>query len=105
MTIIAKIVSDDFTVRSVELPNVPSDNDIIRALGGEDGEDIFTFGGMAGYDVIRLFDGREKMVIGNAAYLKEPQRARITCAMPDERVVDLIKYLQSGWEDFGFVSA
>ncbi|TAW15082.1 hypothetical protein ELI25_04065 [Rhizobium ruizarguesonis] len=92
MPIIAKLVSTTGAVRHVTLPDDPSDQEIIDALGGEVGDDYTWLGQANGYEVLRLNNGsNDKIVIGDPPQNSAPIKQRLSCTISDANAAKLAK--------------
>ncbi|WP_104822844.1 hypothetical protein [Rhizobium sp. NXC24] len=89
MPIEAKIVDGAKNVKTVTLPDDPSDREMIDAIGGGPGVDIHHLSQSGDYEVLRLTGGVDKLVIGKAPQISAPVKKRITCTISDAHAVNL----------------
>ncbi|MBY5684841.1 hypothetical protein HFO32_22215 [Rhizobium leguminosarum] len=84
MTIDAKIVDAKKQVRTVSFhDDDPSDIELIKALGGKEGDDFEYLGEVDQWSVIRLKGGSDRMVVGKPPQNSAPVKRRQSCVLAD----------------------
>lgn len=93
MPIDAKIVDAKKNVRTVTFhDDDPSDVELIKALGGKDGDDFDYLGEVDQWSVIRLKGGRDRMVVGTPPQNSAPVKRRQSCALTDPEAVGVATF-------------
>jgi hypothetical protein len=97
----AKLLREDGTVTTVQIPDKPTDVDLIRALGGDPADDdIHLYGNVRGWDIIYRTGTKDKLVLGETPYLTY-DRPRQPCHLDDGQVTKLVEYFDAAWSTLG----
>lgn len=90
MAIDVKIVDDKKTVRTISLQDDdPSDIELIKALGGTDGDDFEYLGEVDQWSVIRLKGGSDRMVVGSPPQNDAAVKRRQSCVLADGQAANV----------------
>lgn len=90
MTIIAKKVSRDGTVKNVSLNDEPTDSELKEALGGDPGkDDIDTIQWEDSWEILHCRSSDSFLIVGKPRYLGEEPR-RVSCDIDDAKAKTVI---------------
>ena len=94
MTINGKVLSKDSKVHNIVLNSDPSDSEIYRALGGT-GDEVGVIQKTIGdWEIHRLPDSNgDMLVIGKAPGNWAAVKARKSCDLSDQQVVDICNHM------------
>lgn len=97
MPINAKIVDAAGEVKTIKLPDNPSDEDLIRALGAK-GYLVAHRAWAGGYEVLGTIDGNgATLIVGLPPHMNGPPTLRTSCNLTDDQAKGLVKLVTSGW--------
>ncbi|MBO9170888.1 hypothetical protein [Rhizobium sp. L245/93] len=97
MTIDAKIIGDDQKVRTIQINDDPTELELITILGGDEDNRLAVYGVVNDWDIIYIPGSKEKMVLGASPYMSQRPIVRVTCNLPDDEVIQLIKTFDTFW--------
>lgn len=90
MTIDVKIVDDKKNIRTISFQDDdPSDTELIKALGGTDGDDYEYLGEVDQWSVIRLKGGSDRMVVGKPPEIDAAFKRRQSCVLTDSQAASV----------------
>ena len=99
----AKRLDDKGNVSTVQIPAMPSDVDIIKALDGDVAEDdVHLYGSIRGWDVFYRSGSMDKLVVGASAPIRGPTQPRAPCHLGEGQVRELVAFFDRGWTSLGF---
>jgi hypothetical protein len=94
MSIDAKRIDAAGDVITIQLPDDPSDVDLIKVLGGKG--DLVTRGWIKEWEVLTA-DGTTTLVVGRPPPISSAPKRRTSCNLTDSQVMKLVKLVNDGW--------
>lgn len=91
----AKVLDSSGNVKTCQLADDPSDQQIIAALGA--GRDIVTVGAVGDWEAVRIAGAKAPtLVIGAPPYLHADVKSRQSCNLSSDQVIALVAFID-GW--------
>jgi hypothetical protein len=88
----AKSVNQNGHVTTVQLPDDPSDSDLIKALGG--GDNCVSLAQVGDWEVLRVSgQTNPTLVVGAAPPMSAETKRRKTCPLADSKIIALVRFL------------